>query len=607
MPESIQKEDWERFRTLGSVPPSIREVVLRSWVRSRDAREVDSLVRAPSVAQDELRALRTRNSRLRSAAKTAIRRAGYMLNDAGMMLLLTDRSGVVMDAEGDARIRAQGEENHLFPGGCWDESRIGTNAIGTALHLGAPVTISGVEHFCEAIQRWSCSAAPIKDPFTGEVMGAIDISGPAGQSFRQVAAFSVTFAMQIEEAMRSADLQEQRRLIGRLLSQRAGAGGDETLVFDRFGRPIWTSKDDGSPADRRDIDIGDLHRVWSEPSGDPHRLAERMRKDLPDAGVDLLGEPGEMLGVIVTLPGPRSAGRTRAEPVTGLSQIAQTGAVLDSICTEAAKIVGSGVSLLIEGPVGSGKETLARALHAEGPLFDRPFEIVDCGLLTADALRGDMNAGSGFMRLAETGGTLCLDEPAQSARAVQPLLAQALAHLTRSRMAAIQVISLSSVGMAERMNDGDLRGDLHFRLAAATLRLPALAERAGDIPGLVRLFSKTFSARRNLVPLRFTPSAMMRLQAHAWPGNLRELRNLIESLSVTSSSGLIDVSDLPSQVASTRMNKRQESLRDRERSEILDAVAQSDGNMTEAARRLGISRSTLYVKLDQYGVPRRKR
>src|SRR5690606_3050321 len=143
------KEDWERFRALGSVPPSIREVVLRSWVRSRGRKEIETLKRAPSVAQDELRAIRNRNQRLRSAAQTAIRRAGYMLNDAGMMLLLCDRGGVVMEAEGDARILSRGQENHLHPGGHWDEDAIGTNAIGTALHLAKPVTISGVEHFCE--------------------------------------------------------------------------------------------------------------------------------------------------------------------------------------------------------------------------------------------------------------------------------------------------------------------------------------------------------------------------------------------------------------------------------------------------------------------------
>src|SRR5690606_36656830 len=108
MTESIQKEDWERFRALGSVPPSIREIVFRSWVRSRERGEIGSLNRAPTVAQDELHGIRHRNARLRKAAQNAIRRTGYMLEDAGAMLLLCDRRGVVMDATGDSRILSRG-------------------------------------------------------------------------------------------------------------------------------------------------------------------------------------------------------------------------------------------------------------------------------------------------------------------------------------------------------------------------------------------------------------------------------------------------------------------------------------------------------------------
>ncbi|MDR5655002.1 helix-turn-helix domain-containing protein [Ruixingdingia sedimenti] len=100
---------------------------------------------------------------------------------------------------------------------------------------------------------------------------------------------------------------------------------------------------------------------------------------------------------------------------------------------------------------------------------------------------------------------------------------------------------------------------------------------------------------------------MLRLQAHDWPGNLRELRNMIEALSATSFSRLVDVTDLPQGIAHGPGKMREDTLRDRERAEILNAVAQCGGNMTETARRLGISRSTLYLKLEQYGVPRGRR
>lgn len=604
MAESIQKEDWERFRALGSVPPSIREVVLRSWVRSRDKGDLITRERAPSVAWAELAALRSRNGRLRSAAQGAIGSAGYMLSDTGMMVLLCDRDGVVLDASGDARVLSRGEENHLQPGGCWDEGVIGTNAIGTALQLAKPVTITGIEHFCEAIQRWSCAAAPIRDPFSGQLLGAVDLSGPSGQDFGQMGAFSVALALQIEEAIRNAGLRDQARLVEELLKKRPTTTGDEMLIIDREGRAVWASSGFERLAGPRNGLVRDL---GPELIGNAPAMAERMRLTIPDADVDLLNSGEGTLGIIVTLHQPGRRRPRNGEAAIGLADIARIDEEMAGICQQAQRITESGVPLLIKGPVGSGKETLARALHAAGPQAGLPFEIVDCSLLDPDTMRRNPGHTAGFQHLAETGGVLCLDEPAETPRAAQPLLAQAVAHLLREAVAPVQVLSLSSVSLSERMARGDLRSDLHFRLAGAILRLPALAERQRHMAALVRHFADLAVRAQRVMPIRFTPAAMMRLQAHGWPGNLRELRNLVDSLSATSLSRLIDVADLPPQIASPQPHAREDTLRDRERADILDAVAETGGNMAEAARRLGISRSTLYLKLDQYGVPRRRR
>lgn len=623
MAESIRKEDWERFRALGRVPPSIREVVLRSWVRSQRETSVETLKRAPVIGQHELRAIRNRNARLRRAAQSAIQQAGYMLNDSGAMMLLCDPGGIVMDAAGDSRILSRGEENHLHPGGRWDEGAIGTNAIGTALHVGKPVTITGVEHFCEAIQRWSCAAAPVRDPFSGEVLGAIDISGPSGESFRTVSALSVTLALQIEEGLRNASLHEHRLLIERLLAHRSSWAGDEVMLLDRYGREVWSSAMFGKMAAELVEGSAALTDIAARGQNDVSQIAARMRNALPECGVDIVGDQGEALGVIVTLCRSRRVSLRGSGGTITLDDIASGSPEIAALCARALKLVESGIPLLIEGGAGSGKETMARALHAAGPQAALPFEIVDCALLNADVLRSDIKMGMGIMRLAESGGTLCLDELADTPPEAQSALAQVLALLRREVGVPLQIITLSSASLAEKMAEGRLRRELHFRVAGAGLRLPGLAERGDEIAGLARRFaqdcigsgqirsgeahSKAGKSVRS-TPVRLTPAALIRLQAYDWPGNLRELRNLVESLSAISPSGLIDVADLPPEIARpTSSARRDETLREREKAEILNAVAEAGGNMTEAARRLGISRSTLYLKLDQYGVARSKR
>ena len=246
MADSIRKEDWERFHAMGRVPPRIRDIVLGSWIRSQRDSRIETLTCAPSVAQQELGAIRDRNARLRTAAQAAIRCAGQQLNDGDAMVLLCDRRGVVMDAAGDARMLSRGAENHLHPGGAWDEAAIGTNAIGTAIHLRRPTQISSVEHYCEEIHRWNCAATPITDPADGRLLGVVDISWPNDVEQMNAAALSATLALQIESDLGRHYAMERARLVERLHMQRPRLGSDPVLVLDRAGRELAGSA--GLPA-----------------------------------------------------------------------------------------------------------------------------------------------------------------------------------------------------------------------------------------------------------------------------------------------------------------------------------------------------------------------
>ncbi|WP_232829309.1 sigma-54-dependent Fis family transcriptional regulator [Tropicimonas sp. IMCC34043] len=561
--------------------------------------------RAPRVTSRELESLREQNRVLRSSARPVLQNTSELLREAGSIFLLCDPCGIVMEATGDRAILERANENHLHLGGRWDEDAIGTNAIGTALHTRRPVQIAGVEHFCEEIQRWSCAATPILHPANGALLGVVDISGPAGGDQRHSALLSAALTAQITGALRQSHEQDQRRLLERLLALRRQLGEDGVLLLDRFGGEVFAT---GNFA-RLIAPLGEVvelrKRAGSLYSERPDQVVQDLARSLPGAGVELIEEGGTALGLMITLPAPDRRRRARNDPALGLDWIAAGGPGMRRLCEAAERLTASRLPLLIEGETGAGKELMARAIHlADRP--ERPFELVYCGELTADAMRRDLAGEGRLAALLRAGGTLCLDEPAATPAQAQPLLFQFLEAEGAAQPGGSggRVISLAASDLAAARSRGEIRSDLFFQLCGARLEVPALRDRPADVARLVRHFADRAVLATDRPALRFTPAVMRRLQDFDWPGNVRQLRNLIEQLSALSLSRLIDLGDLPREITARRPDRPEATLRDSERARILDAIAEAEGNLTTAARKLGIARSTLYLKLDAHGISR---
>ncbi|WP_240471605.1 sigma-54-dependent Fis family transcriptional regulator [Neomegalonema perideroedes] len=591
------------------MPPSIREIVLQSWRRSERLGGVSNLKRAPCVGEEALARTRRENRSLRRAARSALDHSGYLLKDAGAMLLLCDREGVVMDMAGDPGVLERGRENHLAEGGRWDESAIGTNAIGAALHTRRAVEISGVEHFAEEIQRWTCAAAPILHPATGDVLGVIDVSGPVESGQPHGLAFSSTLALQMEEALRHEMESERRRLLEGLLRRRSLWREDDLILFDRFGAEIYATERFARTAS----EIGDFEGWRANSAWGEGVLNEKFREDLaaalPGAQVEVIQEREEPLGLLIALRRARARGRSpEAKAAAGepdLAWIAGGGAEMARLCADARRLARDSRAILIEGETGAGKETLARALHQEaGGDRGGVFEILACGLLSVERLREEAGPRGLAERLARQGGALCLDEPAETPPEAQSALMELLRAVRLRPEAPVWIYTLSTRDLAAEAEGGRIRRELYYRLAGARLTAPPLRARREEIPRLILRFAEEAAARSGDKPLRFTPAALARLKAHEWFGNIRELRNLVETLSSVSLNRLADLRDLPPEIAPPRREVSEETLRDREKAEILAMVAAVDGNLTEAAKRLGVARSTLYLKLDSYGFRR---
>src|ERR1700721_3208887 len=176
------------------------------------------------------------------ARRCALENSKTFFSDANSMMILTDPTGLVIDTQGDARVIDAGRTVHLEHGGRWSEADIGTNAIGAAMAESRPVQIHGAEHFCTQVQRWTCAAVPVHDPTDGELLGVVDISGPASTFNPQSLALAVSVGHHVESVLAQSVRQDHERLLCHFLAKRSLWASDDCVVLDRRGMIIHATE-----------------------------------------------------------------------------------------------------------------------------------------------------------------------------------------------------------------------------------------------------------------------------------------------------------------------------------------------------------------------------
>ncbi|MCU0234276.1 MAG: sigma-54 dependent transcriptional regulator [Thermoanaerobaculales bacterium] len=285
-----------------------------------------------------------------------------------------------------------------------------------------------------------------------------------------------------------------------------------------------------------------------------------------------------------------------------------------------SEVASSSASVLITGASGTGKELLARAVHAASERRRRPFVPVDCGAIPEGLLESELfghcrgaftGAVSDRPGIVETadGGTLFLDEVGNLPASMQAKLLRFLNDRrfrrvgeARERAVDVRVVSASNRDPVELAAEGRFRDDLYYRLAVFSLHIPSLSERREDIPPLVYHFIRRFNAEGGYAVEGVRQDALDLLSDAPWPGNVRQLENVTERAVILRKAGLLQPVDLPLELQSVGGAEPGRTLEDLERQHILQLLEECGGNRSRVARILGISRRTVYRKLRQYGV-----
>jgi transcriptional regulator with PAS, ATPase and Fis domain len=287
-----------------------------------------------------------------------------------------------------------------------------------------------------------------------------------------------------------------------------------------------------------------------------------------------------------------------------------------------ARIAQTDITVLIEGESGTGKELVARAIHQASSRGRRPFIAVNCGALPENLLEselfghirgaftGAINNKRGLFEEAN-GGTIFLDEIGEMSPALQVKLLRFLQDGEIKRVGSnevlkldVRVIAATNRRLQQMVNEGQFRSDLYYRLNVIGINLPPLRERPEDVEFLAGHFLRKFAQRLRKPVSDISGEAMQRLREYHWPGNVRELENVLERAVALAADNRLDTLDLPAAVRDASRTTHvpvRLSLREVERQHILETVDACNGNYDEAARVLGIGRTTLWRKLKEYG------
>jgi len=302
-----------------------------------------------------------------------------------------------------------------------------------------------------------------------------------------------------------------------------------------------------------------------------------------------------------------------------------------SVIRSAQIVAATDVTVLILGESGTGKELLAQALHKASPRRDGPFVTINCAALPENlveselfghkkgAFTGAHDNSQGRIRAAE-GGTLFLDEIGELPQAIQAKLlrflesgeCQAVGEQTPHKVN-VRVITATNRDLFTQVREGSFREDLYYRLNVVPLELPPLRKRRGDVALLLKALTTDLAHQHGLEPPRFTSKAQTRLEAHRWPGNIRELRNFCERMVVLHHDQDVDVGDLPMDIIDPLGETPEEaapfslpqegiSLDELEREMIRQALDRTHGNRSRAARLLGLTRDTLLYRIKKYAL-----
>jgi transcriptional regulator of acetoin/glycerol metabolism len=607
------------------------------------------------LSRPDLSVLIDQNRRLHTYAVPVMETLYEQIINTHNMVLLTDAQGVIMHTLGDDDFLKKADRVALNPGVAWSEQSKGTNAIGTAIEVKEPTIIHADEHYLRANHFLTCSAAPILD-CQGKVIGVLDVTGDQNGYHKHTMALVRMSAQMIENQLFLAEFQDAVTLHFHPRPEFIGTLMEGIASFTPGGRFISANRvglfqlglslvalQSHTFSSLFGLPISELFDHYR--SAAPSLLSLCMNNGVRVYGRAQLRFTNILYQHVSGLARKQdddaadkqkkhsTSSRLQEEQATlrpsGLRYLNTGDPHVAAVLDKVQKVLGRDIPILIVGETGTGKELLAKAIHKDSPRAKGPFVAVNCAsipetLIESElfgyedgAFTGARKKGSVGKILQANGGSLFLDEIGDmplnlQARLLRVLQERVVTPLGSTKTIAVNVelICATNGNLRDMIAKGTFREDLYYRINGLVVRLPPLRER-NDLEIVVE---KIVAAESTEVRHTVAPEIITLFKKHSWPGNFRQLTNLLRTAMVMAGDEqeirqehlpddfLDDIESNPFQhIGATDSVNRSGSpvdmepnLENMKLSAIHKALQENDGNVSAAAKALGVSRNTIY-------------
>lgn len=620
-------------------------MIIESWERCFNDYQLDHNANSESVVLT-LQELKNHQQLMGDYFKIAtdgVNSFGNALNQAGLAVLLADSQGVTVAKRLPYAETEVFKANGFVLGSCWSEKLVGTNAIGTTLVEKKPLIIHGQEHYNSNSGNLSCSTAPIFDSL-GNFMGCLNASCLAANGGRETQFLTLKLVTMYARMIENSHFHHFHRnniIIVIKPMNNFGEEGQECLIaLSENGNIIGANRNSFS---QYAITImGDLigKKIESLLALSIEELQTNTQGGLTDSLITI-GNSDEQFKLQFNVPiRLLSKINTPVKSKNKINKIHHGHPSLDQLkgndqnvvasIIRIRKIINQDIPILLQGETGTGKEAFARAIHDESDRANGPFIALNCAAIPESLIESELfgyqsgtftgarkNGMKGKLSQAN-GGTIFLDEIGDMPIQLQTRLLRTLAEKEVLPLGAefpeildVKVISATHQNLIEQIKNKEFREDFYYRLNGMSLKLPALRERS-DKDDVITSVLKLENTSGD--DIQFEPQAYQLLVDYPWPGNIRQLKNVLKYALALKESMTITVNDLPAEIIDSNpfintmpaVDDNQSNItasnNDQGGNVLLNSLRKHKWNITGVAEELGICRSTIYRKMKKFNI-----